>query len=488
MDVVMARAYDRADGDECAFCTQFAFRIDVLHTEQMTSLADLLRVAGAALRPAARFDAGRTITGVHVSELAEPARYLDGGELLLTTGIPLTGGASDADYVERLAEGGVGALGLGLGEGWDAPPSGFVETCLAHDLPLLLVPDGVPFLHVSRAFGEVSGRDERDAMMRTAHAHTRVVQAASDPAPVVGVIRQVAQAIGGWAAWIPFDERAPVGALHPPSLAGMLPAIAADVEHSLQRSGVAAASFVAHGSAVVAHTVAARGRTVGALALGAGRPLSQSDRQLSLTAITVLSLVAAPFQSAGPSAMDWVSALALDGDADAARAVARLAGEPIPEVLRVVLTPGGRAEEPLGSRLFGDALVRVVDDSYRSGPSPGAMSAPVPLEDVPAAAARLHAQWLAGGQDRFIVEPLDRASAWVRELTANPPLDETVRAHLASAHRIERTARALGVHRNTVRQRIAAAEALLGLRLDDPDVTAELWFALRARRSDQPAR
>ncbi|MGO1920060.1 MAG: PucR family transcriptional regulator, partial [Microbacterium sp.] len=62
----------------------------------MTSLADLVRTAGTSLLPTSPFDAGRMITGVHVSELPDPGRYLDGGELLLTTGIPLTGRRRDA--------------------------------------------------------------------------------------------------------------------------------------------------------------------------------------------------------------------------------------------------------------------------------------------------------------------------------------------------------------------------------------------------------
>ena len=59
---------------------------------------------------------GIQLSGVHVSELEDPRAYLEGGELLLTTGIPL-GGTADAvdDYVRRLAAKGVAALGLGSG-------------------------------------------------------------------------------------------------------------------------------------------------------------------------------------------------------------------------------------------------------------------------------------------------------------------------------------------------------------------------------------
>jgi DNA-binding PucR family transcriptional regulator len=55
----------------------------------------------------------------------------------------------------------------------------------------------------------------------------------------------------------------------------------------------------------------------------------------------------------------------------------------------------------------------------------------------------------------------------------------TLRTWLALHGSWDRTAVALQVHRNTVRQRIARAAALLDMDLDDPDTRMELWFALR---------
>jgi len=255
------------------------------------------------------------------------------------------------------------------------------------------------------------------------------------------------------------------------------------VERTLQRSGVAAASFVAHGSAVVAHAVTDQGRgAVGALVLGAGRPLGQGDRQLALTAIAVLGLSIGSRRPGNlHSTTHWISALALEGDTAAARAVARLAAEPIADALRVVIDHDGGTVDPDSVR-EGRAQVRVVDDGNTHMPAHGAMSRPITLDEVPAAAARLRALWLTSSQDRFFIEQADRADAWIDALAAaRPPLDDTVRTHLAGTQSIERTARTLGVHRNTVRQRISAAESLLGIGLSDPDVAAELWIALRRR-------
>lgn len=80
--------------------------------------------------------------------------------------------------------------------------------------------------------------------------------------------------------------------------------------------------------------------------------------------------------------------------------------------------------------------------------------------------------------------PAGDAEAHARALLApvagNPALTETLRTWLSLHGSWDRTAVALAVHRNTVRQRIARCSALLDTDLDDPDVRMELWFALRA--------
>ncbi|MFJ8191468.1 PucR family transcriptional regulator ligand-binding domain-containing protein [Streptomyces sp. NPDC096094] len=71
------------------------------------------------------------------------------------------------------------------------------------------------------------------------------------------------------------------------------------------------------------------------------------------------------------------------------------------------------------------------------------------------------------------------ARALLAPVAAVPALTETLRAWLSLHGSWDRTAVALSVHRNTVRQRIARCAALLDSDLDDPDVRMELWFALR---------
>ena len=76
-------------------------------------------------------------------------------------------------------------------------------------------------------------------------------------------------------------------------------------------------------------------------------------------------------------------------------------------------------------------------------------------------------------------EAAAHARALLAPVTAHPALIETLRTWLSLHGSWDRTAVALSVHRNTVRQRITRCAALLATDLDDPDVRMELWFALR---------
>src|SRR5436309_14242860 len=77
---------------------------------------------------------------VHVSELPDPTPWLSGGELLLTTGMALREGGG-REYVARLAEHGLAALGVGVKVGGlDAVPAEMAEEAQARDFPIFEVP------------------------------------------------------------------------------------------------------------------------------------------------------------------------------------------------------------------------------------------------------------------------------------------------------------------------------------------------------------
>jgi PucR family transcriptional regulator, purine catabolism regulatory protein len=93
----------------------------------------------------------RPVSWVHVSELPDPTPFLEGGELLLTTGLALLHpDQSMADYVRRLADAGVVGLGLGTGLSHPAVPGELVRAADDCGLAVLEVPRQTPFIALSR--------------------------------------------------------------------------------------------------------------------------------------------------------------------------------------------------------------------------------------------------------------------------------------------------------------------------------------------------
>ncbi|MGC5542011.1 PucR family transcriptional regulator [Streptomyces griseus] len=172
-------------------------------------------------------------------------------------------------------------------------------------------------------------------------------------------------------------------------------------------------------------------------------------------------------------------------------------GEPVR-----VLLPGAPGTNPVPPLADPDTHARTATaaatapEPPRVTPQPGwtlGASAPTPVTaldaaDHQAARALAHAQATraplttdapASGLAALI--PPEQAAAHARALLAplTAPLADTLRCWLSLHGNWDRTAVALAVHRNTVRQRIGRCGELLGMDLDDMDVRTELWFALR---------
>ena len=79
----------------------------------VVTVADLVAMPGLGLRPAPGAPPldGPVLRWVATSELADPTPYLEGGELLLTTGLGTRGWSQEwTAYVDRLADALIGRL------------------------------------------------------------------------------------------------------------------------------------------------------------------------------------------------------------------------------------------------------------------------------------------------------------------------------------------------------------------------------------------
>jgi purine catabolism regulator len=101
---------------------------------------------------AASQDLGAEVRWVHVSELSDIAGLLQGGELILTTGIALPQSAEGLrDYVQDLK--GVNAVGLlvELGRRFTKVPTPLIRACERHRLPLVALHRPVKFVRITEA-------------------------------------------------------------------------------------------------------------------------------------------------------------------------------------------------------------------------------------------------------------------------------------------------------------------------------------------------
>jgi purine catabolism regulator len=480
----------------------------------MVTLEQLCERLAGELRPASAGPIGRQqLTGVHISELADPTPYLEGGELLLTTGIPLHGGVTAIDgYVRRLAAKGVAALALGLGAGTDRVDPALVAACADASLDLLVVPEAVPFLHISRAFWQLVGRSEQADLASRLGLQTALARAATRENPVEAIISVLAKGLGGWAAYLPIDGSA--ATIWPSTAAEVVPQLRAESSRFDLVGTYSTATFPVNGTDVVEHSITDGQRAVGFLAVGAGRGLQKADRQLILTSCMLLSLTALRAEEStrvGIVLGRTIAALILSGHVDAAILVAAQAG--LPPIGGFVKVLAVRGEGPLDTREV-DAFIGalgVPESTLRAtaggveivilpeAPARGSggdlagvagyaasLSMVVPITTVAAAVSEVMFSCRTTPLGTVVVADgsMDvRGDGWVDTLARNPrgDLRDTVRSYLAHRGQWESAARDLGIHRNSLRHRIAVATQLLDVDLADPDTAASLWIALRRR-------
>ncbi|MEU4511996.1 PucR family transcriptional regulator [Nonomuraea wenchangensis] len=476
---------------------------------------------------------------VAVSELADPTPYLEGDELLLTTGLRLEGDL--AGYVGRLVARGVAGLGFGVGVSHAEVPPALVDAAGRAGLPLLEVPRETPFIAIGKAVSELLAAEQYEEITRAFAAQGRLTRAALRPEGMHAVIDRLAKEVGGWAALLdetgavrhatrgartdgvtaelgrlltghgrpapagPGEERPGEGGRGrwPASLA-----LSGPGEHVVVQpvggAGARPRGFFAVGAreafSPVTHTVINAAGSLLTLAMEQGRAQAAAERRVRSAALDLL------LSGAGQQARDVLGALGgrlpeppfavLAARADALEALeTRVFAAPEPHAPDVVfaLVPealveevAGEADAPVGVSLpatYDPASLSTAIDQARRALD----AARHPLQDVGGPRAvrfgELAGQGLLGLLDQPTAQAF--ATALLAPLTAygsRADLVESLRAYLESNGHWDAAAQRLGIHRHTLRYRMRRVGDLLGRDLDDPGVRAELWLALEAAR------
>lgn len=495
----------------------------------MVTLACLLDDPALALRPVVAGRRDDPVRWVATSEIDDPAPYLEGGEVLLTTGLEKGSWRSEWDgYVSRLAVAGVVAIGVGTGFTMDRVPEDLAAACRRHSVDLFEVPRATRFVAISRSVAQQLQLEAESAARKELAVQRALTRAALEDDPERAIVAAVARS-GVMAALTGADGIAVAGPLGDrPELfdARQVGAAIGRIRHQALR---AAASLSAGGTQILIQPVGIHSRPSRYLVVAFAGRSGEAVRSSAATAVVLLSLADERRQTAEDAERRLrcrAVEVLISGDAATSRVLlgARAGSRRnLPHRLAVlraapgagpaaalddalvtaeaagvagVLTAGEVRElvvavqADLAASLARDlaaAGLRVgigdqvsVDDAQRSYATAGhalAMSstqAPV-------------VSW-GDGIQRGVLSLLDadRAAAFGVSFLAplqagGPLLVEALASFVRHNGSLLKVADDLGVHRNTVRHRIERIEELLHRSLAEPQARVDAWVALQAQ-------
>ena len=471
----------------------------------------------------------RPVRWVHTTELKDPTRYLQGGELILTTGVWRDAGLTSTQFVAPLRAMDVAALGYGIPTAGGGVPEDLERACREAGLPLVAVPFELPFIAVTRAFVDREYGGREDALRARVRRNDELVRAAGYGSGIESILDVLDPRLSAWVAG-PGPQVTAVGAAPPDDDAAAVRAAVAGLqaEYPIAAGGWLAFPIVTVGRTEAHLVVAAGRRGLGeddraavdqalpflGLELARRRAIRESERRLASELVDLI--MAGPGQQQAAAArletfsLDAARPLAAivfeadDPDAGldpvevglAEAGVTAVAAVKAPEIVAVVRWDREEAEladlaAALHRRLGGaigvgglgaDATglrTSIVearhacrfarlrrDAGWATHHQVGSHSLLLALQDEDVLAAFRQA----------LLQPLEEHDA-----RRQSRLVETLDRFLSSGCRWQRTAAELHVHVNTLRHRLARVEQLTGRDLGSMEDRVDLWIALRSR-------
>jgi PucR family transcriptional regulator, purine catabolism regulatory protein len=474
---------------------------------------------------AGHVQAGREIDAAAVSELAHPGPWLKGGELLLTIGLLLPETLDGCrSYLAELEAVDVRAVGLGLGADLphQAAPERLVAAAEEIRMPLLTVPDGVPFIAVTTAVFAARARGERHELEWALQTQRALTAAAVAPGGLLGILAAYREATGRICVVIDLLERVlsesdAGGEELVSQLAGLL--------GSVRGQGLAAAAAdISDGRRRELHALGAR-RLRAWLLIDGPAELPTAHQQVSGDLVALLSLelerrhglttaqrrgrvqvldrlargtvddvVAARWLASVGLADADLRAAAIDAPDDADDLAADLVTT-LPDALVRVVGDLVELAAPLGTDLSGvlGTLAAGRAAGIGIGVRPGALIVSLRQARSALSASRVQGRHVRAediASSRLLLTTIHPSSLQAYADAVLGPLDAVGRtaellgaltAFLEHNGNWMAAATALQVHRHTMRNRIEVVERLTGRRMDSAHDRHELWLALRAR-------
>src|SRR5688572_6480611 len=474
----------------------------------MLTVRDVAELPGLGLELAAgAAGADNAIGWVHVSELPDPTPWLEGGELLITTGIGL-GGTSrvQREYVRRLARHSLAGLAFGVGFGWTEPPEALADEAEKLGFPLLTVPYEVPFIALTKAVAAQLANEQLSRVERALEVHERLARAVLEGRGAPTLLGILGDHVGCSLALVDESGRV-VGERHGARLDACehvleLPVVA-DGEIATLRAGKPGGELSEYDRLVLHH-----GQTALAFELSRRHAVSAAELRLAGDLLEDLEHDRLDEREIARR----ISAFGLDPQGSYAALLAVAAGPAQAEDLRAaaakLLDARGvrylsasrrdRAAFLVATGLEDDALaiarelvdaapgarVGVGRPSSGSGLGRSLLEARAALDAVAGPVASYHD---LGSLELLLSLPGATLEAFVARVlgpaATNTWLLESLAALLDTGCRWSEASDRLGVHRHTLRYRMDQLRKQTGRHPDDPAQRMELWLALKAKQA-----
>lgn len=449
----------------------------------------------------------REVRWLHLSELADPTPWLEGGEFLLATGLGIGEHAREQrDYVRRLAAHGIAGLGFGTGFGHDAVPRALAAEAERLGFPVLSIPYEVPFIAITQAAAARLANEELERLTRALAVHERLAEAVLSGEGVDALLAALGEHLACSLQLLDGEGRV-VGELHARRrLAfgdGLELPVTAGGELATLRAAKEGGEFSEYDRLVLHH-----GRT--ALAFELSRRHAVSDAELRLTGDLLDDLergrleereLARRIGAFGLRPDGSYAALLALGPEQASAESTRLAvARELDEREAVYLSASRRdraaflvaAEDEEAIFSLAHELAAAAD-GIRLGigrPAPAAglgrslLEARAALEagEGPVASYRD-----LGALELLLGLPSAALESFVERVLGpaleRPWLVESLASLLESGCRWSDTAGRLGIHRHTLRYRMERLRELTGRHPDTPAERMELWLAVKGRQA-----
>ncbi|MGD6741799.1 PucR family transcriptional regulator [Streptomyces sp. BH106] len=146
------------------------------------------------------------LIGAHAIELEHPAKWLDGGWMMLTLGVRLRNKPQvQRELIAELQELGASCLGFGVGLSFKSVPQALLDEARKRNFPVVLVPEETQFRDITRAVFHSTVGIESATFQRLSSIQQNLIRAFADANPLESIVQRLGRLVHSTVAVMSLD-------------------------------------------------------------------------------------------------------------------------------------------------------------------------------------------------------------------------------------------------------------------------------------------